>query len=165
MSRAKPSWAALCSSWRGPPFLQGRNKAQSQGPCPAHGTAFPSLPQLPSRLTHTFPCALALPLPPKAPSCSLPPPFQLHPPGQTGRRGRSWQPPESPAPHHRAEHVSLPYMKEGSPRADAPWAAQTPAAQQGAACMPEEAAALARPCLAFIGNEDKGFGSGLCGSP
>lgn len=68
-------------------------------------------------------------------------------------------------PHHCAQHVSLPYMKEGSPHADALWAAQTPAAQRGAACVPEEAAPLARLCLAFIGNEDEGFGSGLRGSP
>lgn len=30
--------------------------------------------------------------------------------------------------------------------------------------MLEEVAALARLCLAFIGNEGEGFGSGLCSS-
>lgn len=136
--------------------------------CPARGDSIPFSPPA------SIPPNARFPLCPGSPSQSsiLQPatPFQLHPPHappQAGQAGGAdpGSLPESPAPHHRAERVSLPYMKEGSPRADAPWAAQTLAAQQGAACVPEEAAALARPCLAFIGNEDEGFGSGLRGSP
>lgn len=127
-SEARPSWAPLCSSWS-PVFLQGRSEGQIWGlggtlgkapVCPAQGTAFPSLLQLPSHLTHAFPCALALPLSPKIPSCSLPPLPAPPLPGRTGRKSRSWQPPESPAPHHRAEHVSLHYMKGGEPSCRCP---------------------------------------------
>lgn len=156
-----------CAHPRGAP--RGRREGQIQGlrgtlgralPCSVWAMVSPPLLQLPS---HLFSPAPQLPLSPKAPSCSLPTSFSSTHSCWTGRRGRSWQPPESPKPP--CPHVSLPYREEGSPHADALRAAQSPAAQRGADCVPEEAAPLARLCLAFIGNEDEGFGSGLRGSP
>lgn len=120
------------------------------------GDNVPPLLQLPSHMFSPAPSSLF-----PSQSSILQPAhlFELH----TLMLDREEGPPESPT--RRAQAVSLPYMKEGSPDGDALWAAQAPAAQRGAVCVPEEAAPLTRLCLAFIGNEDEGFGSGLRGSP
>lgn len=124
------------------------------------GDSVPPLLQLPS---HMFSPAPQLPLFPKAPSCSLPTTLSSTRSCWTGRRGRSWQAPGSPTPPWPARVPAL--YDRGEPSRRCLRAAQAPAAQRGADCVPEEAAPLARLCLAFIGNEDEGFGSGLCGSP
>lgn len=60
------------------------------------GTQRPSSP--PAAIPHVFPGSPAPSFPPKAPSCSLPTSFSSTRSCWTGRRGRSWQPPESPTP-------------------------------------------------------------------
>lgn len=124
------------------------------------GNSVPSLLQLPCLM---FSPAPQLPLSLPKLHLTACPPFSSTRWCWTGRRGRSWQPPESPTAPCPGRVPAL--CDRGEPSCRCPKAAQAPAAQRGAACVPEEAAPLARLCLAFIGNEDEGFGSGLRGSP